>query len=72
MDIILKALEDKRAAEGLSVSKFATRLGMSDTMLILLKQGKRKPGRKFLQTVLRAYPDLSGVVSAYMFGAGQQ
>lgn len=72
MDIILKALEDKRAAEGLNMSKFADRLQISDTMLILMKQGKRKPGRKFLQAVLRAYPDLSGVVSAYMFGAGEQ
>lgn len=66
MDTLASALEAKRAQEGLSVAGMASRLGVSDTYLFLLRDGRRKPGVRFLRAVIHAFPDLQLVVFEYV------
>lgn len=66
MDTLAKALEARREQEGLSVAGMASRLGVSDSFLFLLRDGKRKPGVRFLRAVIQAFPDLQLVVFEYV------
>lgn len=66
MDILAKALEARRTREGLSVAAMASRLGVSDSYLFLLRDGKRKPGVRFLRAVIQAFPDLQLLVFEYV------
>lgn len=66
MDKLLKALEGKQAAEGLNQRELAQKLGVSDTYLILLKQGKRQFGVKILRAIGREFPDLQLLVFEYI------
>lgn len=48
-------LEAKIAAEGLSISGLATRMGISQSYLSAVLSGSKKPGAKFYQGVARAF-----------------
>jgi transcriptional regulator with XRE-family HTH domain len=66
MDKLAKALEQKRLQEGMTVAGMASRLGVSDSCLFLLRDGKRSPGVRFLRAVIRAFPDLQLLVFEYL------
>jgi len=63
---IVKAIEDARHRDGLSINGMARRLGVSHSTLVLLRQGKRRPGEKLLRALLVSLPELRPVVMEYM------
>ena len=50
-------LEQKRIKRDESDTQFAASLGISLAFWSLLKDGKRQPGRKLVQSALRLFPD---------------
>ena len=66
MTKLLEAIDRKAADLQLTQEQLASCLGISDTYLTLLKQGKREPGNKFLRAVIQAFPDLQLLVFEYL------
>jgi len=50
----------------LSDKDFAKRLGVSRQLWALVKNGKHNPGLKFIQAVMRVYPELTVELMAYL------
>jgi hypothetical protein len=67
---LVRLLYGLQLKEGLSNKGMAWRLGISRSMWIMVCQGKRLPGPKFLGGVLRAYPDLEPDVQHYLLEEG--
>lgn len=54
-DLVTEMVAAQKKYE-LSDRRFAERLGISHSYWIMLRQGHRKPGRKFVVSVLKAFP----------------
>ena len=52
------AVRDQQKREGLSQTKLAKKIGVSDAGLSRIYAGKRKPSVEFICGVIRAWPDL--------------
>jgi len=63
---LVRVLRGKQRNEQLTTEGMARRLGISASMLSMVYHGQRSPGPKFLRGVLRAYPQLSEEVRAYL------
>ncbi|MHC1594671.1 MAG: helix-turn-helix domain-containing protein [Methanotrichaceae archaeon] len=50
-------MEKYRLRDGLTKRGFCRKIGISEAMLYRLYAGSRKPGRKVLRNLLRAYPE---------------
>lgn len=48
------------------MSEMAARLGISQGYLSMIYNGQRKPGRRFLEGVVAAYPDLFREVALFL------
>ena len=62
---LVRVLRGLQRDEQLTIEDMARRLGISPSMLGMVYNGQRNPGRRFLQGVLRTYPHLRGEV--YLF-----
>jgi len=63
---LIKAIWERQKIEGLTLAEMASKLGISESYLCRIYQGRREPGRLFLEGVLRAYPDLQGEVTLFL------
>ena len=57
---IIDVLEAKRLDMSLSDQEFAKQLGISKGFWCLLKQGKKRPGRKLILCALQRFPEITG------------
>lgn len=64
--MLIEALVAKQRERGLTDAEFASSLGASRPMWSMVRSGHKRPGRKFLQGVMRRYPDLTSECLAYL------
>ena len=62
MGALLAVLRRLQEEGYLSARGLAKRLGFSPSHLSMLYAGKRQPGLRFLQAVMRRYPEMPGLV----------
>ena len=62
---LVRVLHDLQRKQDLTMEDMALRLGVSKSMLTMVYGGRRTPGRRFLQGVLKACPHLRDEV--YLF-----
>jgi transcriptional regulator with XRE-family HTH domain len=63
---LIDRLEHKRLQEGWSARELADELGISHSTWSLIRRGHRKPGRRFLQAVIRRFPRLDDDLLVYI------
>ena len=66
MQDIVAALKTKQG--GTTQAEFARRLGVSEALLSLVYAGRRRIGEEMARRIVRAYPDLLWVATAYVMG----
>ena len=60
---------DQKAREGaLTQEQQAQLLGVSDSLLTMVRAGDRKPGIKLLRAVMAVYADSKGICMEYLMG----
>lgn len=65
---IVSALWEKAKEPGMSPTKVAASVDISEAWLRKLRDEVADPGSKFLRAVVSAYPDLEPVVIEYVLG----
>ena len=55
---LIQALEAEQAKSGLADGKFAARMGLSRSMWVMLRNGTTQPGRRTLERIGKALPEL--------------
>lgn len=66
MDTLIESLERIRTRDGQTVPQLAKRLGLSDSLLYLLRDGKRRPGEKLYRAIIANIPELEPDVMRYL------
>jgi len=65
-DNLIEQIKAKQIELGLSESEFAKKLGISRALWFLIKKGERQPGFKFIQAIIKKFPDLQLAVYQYL------
>jgi hypothetical protein len=68
MNIVITKLNSIANQSSLSASKIAKMIGVDSSYLYHVKSGRIKPGLKFYQGVVNAFPDLKPLVDAEIYG----
>lgn len=71
VDLIRVCCERQRRM-GASDGEFAVRLGLSRSTWWALRRGWRRPGRRALAGILRAFPDLAPDTLAFLSSASRR
>ncbi|HYP38928.1 MAG TPA: hypothetical protein VEX13_01080 [Chloroflexia bacterium] len=72
---LVERLQELQTNHNLEDNEFAARLGISTTLWIFIKQGKRKIGNKTIRGLFQAFPDdaeLKAHVLAHLSGTPVQ
>jgi transcriptional regulator with XRE-family HTH domain len=67
--MLMKELERRRVAEGVSVTDFAKALGIDRSYYYMMLSGRREVSNRVLKAALRRYPEL-GAMTLNTYAAG--
>ena len=63
---LIRAIQERQAAENLNLTEMANKLGVTVGYLSMIYSGKRPPATKLLQGVVRCYPELTDMVGLFL------
>ena len=68
MKDLIKAINQYQEKNSMNDGEMAKQLGVTRSLLSLVKRGKREPGVKFIKGVMRTFPEMTLVVMNYLAG----